>query len=88
MAEKSRRWTKQGFIVVARIKDDGKHEVEISGTATFPMYFPGDAYDDDGNPVAMARVRGLFLVKDMMDEAYRWIKQNAPQPPVPRSLQS
>ena len=83
---KSRTWSKEGITVIARIMANGQHEVAIDGTVTMPMYYPGDAYDLDGNPVAFPRYHGRMLVKEMMDVAYYWIGENAPQPPLPRRM--
>jgi len=87
MNERSRTWSKQGVTVTATIKDDGKHEVTIAGTITMPLRFTGDAYNSEGEPVAIPRVHGIYLIREMIDNARWWVCRYAPQPPVPRRLQ-
>lgn len=81
-AEKSRMFSKDNVGVTALIFHDGNHAVLISGSVRFPMYYPGDAYDSEGNARAIPRVHGLFVVKELMDQAYAWIAKEAPQPRI------
>lgn len=75
----TKTFTRDNLTCTATIDPDGKHEIAISGTIACPMYWPGDAYDLEGNEIQIVKPHKLIHAQDLIREAELWIGQNAPR---------